>query len=320
MGFMSLSAGSQLSCKFKSATWQKGNFKGRDYQTCFIENEAVASSDLTIEIFSKDTAQAVWTQYNSRVKNIPSNIAALPLLAVNFCYCAISSVGNLFKGLRELIFLDLGGNKIENIQRDAFVDNIKLEWLGLGSNKLKRVHSDFFKTLSNLVSLFLHSNLIEFVEPSAFFNLINLEELHLTSNKLTFIDSKTFQGPMKLKIFHLGENEIDSMEPNAFEEIRSLKTLYLTNNVCLGKNYDSTSLNALKNDVRTNCNLVSIPRFEFKIKEIKEQCNLNELTKKISTSEKNLNSEMKTEILNLNAKLTTEVLNFNTIQTLLLKQ
>lgn len=157
--------------------------------------------------------------YEREVKHIPVNLSqTFPnLVAISLPGCSISSIGDHFKGLSDVVILSLSSNQIDTVAIDAFKDNAHLEYLELDTNKLKYISNELFQPLHNIKGLFLQKNQIEVIESSAFKNLINLEELQLYFNKISSIDAKTFQNLKKLKSLYLQHNQIVAVETGAFD-------------------------------------------------------------------------------------------------------
>ena len=84
---------------------------------------------------------------------------------------------NSFQHLNKLQILNLGSNRIEQIEINRFqfqgLDN--LEELNLSDNKLTKIESNSFQHLKTLKLLYLNSNQIEQIEINGFKRLKNLK-------------------------------------------------------------------------------------------------------------------------------------------------
>lgn len=90
-----------------------------------------------------------------------------------------------FKGLTNLVELDLSGNMLENVPSETFPDCPSLMRLTLSGNPVKALRKAAFNHLSFLSTLELSNCELSRVEEGAFQGLPNLEWLHLDGNRLT---------------------------------------------------------------------------------------------------------------------------------------
>lgn len=92
-----------------------------------------------------------------------------------------------FKGLTNLVELDLSGNLLETVPTETFLDCPSLMRLTLSYNPIRTLRKAAFNHLSFLNTLELSHCDLSKVDDNAFVGLINLEWLHLNGNKLTSI-------------------------------------------------------------------------------------------------------------------------------------
>lgn len=90
-----------------------------------------------------------------------------------------------FRGLTNLVELDLSGNMLENVPSESFLDCPSLMRLTLSDNPIKTLRKAAFNHLSFLSTLELSNCELSRVEENAFQGLMNIEWLHLDRNKLT---------------------------------------------------------------------------------------------------------------------------------------
>jgi hypothetical protein len=109
-------------------------------------------------------------------------------------------------------YLDLDFNKISEISKNAFQDQLKLRTLCLDNNQIKLLQPGIFDPLTSLTKLGLQENLIEVIEDSLFSKNEKLERLFLQGNK----------------IFAVG--------PNAIKHLTKLKEIWLFGNPCMHPN------------------------------------------------------------------------------------
>lgn len=194
-------SGSALFCRFENISGSiLGNF--RTLRICFIEGQSVLSPDSTIKQYPVGSAKGLYINSNKDIKFVPANIAAIfpNLISLQIYKCAITAIGDQFKGLLSLDQLYLGFNDIETIAEDAFVDNANIEELNMSENKLKHLSAGLFRSLIKLKSLHLHNNQINSIESGAFENLNNLNDLKLSGNPCINKDYRSGSDVSNLKI------------------------------------------------------------------------------------------------------------------------
>jgi hypothetical protein len=92
-----------------------------------------------------------------------------------------------FRGLSNLVELDLTDNLIPIVPTDTFQDYTSLMRLSLVGNPIKELKTSAFKHLPFLTTLELSNCYIERIEDEAFMGLDNLEWLRLDGNRITNI-------------------------------------------------------------------------------------------------------------------------------------
>lgn len=127
------------------------------------------------------------------------------LQRIYLCRCRITSIDDrTFKGLTNLVELDLSGNLLETVPTETFLDCPSLMRLILNTNPIKAVRKAAFNHLSFLSTLELSQCEISSVEDGAFLGLYSLEWLHLNGNKLTALPTSHL--PESLKGVQLQDN------------------------------------------------------------------------------------------------------------------
>ncbi|XP_053696149.1 uncharacterized protein LOC128743574 [Sabethes cyaneus] len=92
-----------------------------------------------------------------------------------------------FKGLTNLVELDLSENMLSVVPTETFADYPALMRLSLSGNPIRALRTNAFKHLSFLTTLELSNCQIELVEDEAFIGMDNLEWLRLDGNRITNI-------------------------------------------------------------------------------------------------------------------------------------
>lgn len=120
--------------------------------------------------------------------------------------CRIAAIDDrTFKGLTNLVELDLSDNLLEVVPTEAFVDCPSLMRLTLNSNPIRTLKRAAFNHLPYLNTLELRNCEISKVDTEAFAGLNSLEWLHLDANKLTAIKASSVM-PSTLKGVQLQDN------------------------------------------------------------------------------------------------------------------
>lgn len=102
--------------------------------------------------------------------------------------CRITRIDeHAFKGLSNLVELDLSQNLLSSVPTDTFSDYPSLMRLSLSENPIRALKKASFKHLNFLTTLELSNCQIELIEDEAFFGLDNLEWLRLDGNRLAAI-------------------------------------------------------------------------------------------------------------------------------------
>lgn len=131
-----------------------------------------------------------------------------------------------FKGLGDLVLLDLSQNELTEIPHGVFGMLSKLKNLDLSSNVITHIQKDSFSGLVQLERLYLHGNQIQSIQLEAFQGLEMLLELKLQGNQLSSLPSLRFPG---LLLLDLSYNNIPSLGPSDFQtpHLEALKVVSL---------------------------------------------------------------------------------------------
>jgi Leucine-rich repeat (LRR) protein len=174
--------------------------------------------------------------------------------------CKISNIHkDAFSGIaKSLVQLNLRGNNLASVPKEALRNLTKLEKLVLGQNNIKTVKTNTFVKLTNLKDLDLSQNKIIGLELKAFdglrnsleflglhanminqdnlaplSNLSRLEQLNLAYNTLTgTLPDNAFKSMNSLAYLNIQGNRITSISPATFEGLhKQLKVLLLSENM-----------------------------------------------------------------------------------------
>lgn len=113
--------------------------------------------------------------------------------------CRIGQIGeHAFRGLTNLVELDLSHNLLTSVPSSTFEDTPFLRYLSLASNPIQKIESTAFKTVPGMAKLDLSNCEIQTIAPNAFEKLESLEWVKLNDNKLTELPSRTVETISKL--------------------------------------------------------------------------------------------------------------------------
>ncbi|XP_070502735.1 uncharacterized protein [Chironomus tepperi] len=140
---------------------------------------------------------------------------------------------------KNLMYLQLIGNKIQSLPDNVFQSMLNLRELILQNNSIKSVNPKTFENMPSLTLLSLSGNDIAEVPPKAFVSLSSLESLQLNSNSINKLHPDSFEGLGNIKTLMLHANQITDLPAAVFVPLRSLTELVLWNNRLTTLNSDS---------------------------------------------------------------------------------
>ncbi|XP_072396248.1 uncharacterized protein kek1 [Diabrotica undecimpunctata] len=121
--------------------------------------------------------------------------------------CRIGQIDNLaFRGLTNLIELDLSHNLLTGIPTGTFKDIPFLRDLIISNNPIQKIESQAFQAVHGLVKLDLSNCEIQNVAPKAFEGIEMLESLKLNGNRLSELRLRTVETLTRLHGVELHDN------------------------------------------------------------------------------------------------------------------
>ncbi|XP_053569818.1 transforming growth factor beta activator LRRC32-like [Bombina bombina] len=136
--------------------------------------------------------------------------------------------------LYTLLELNIGYNKVENIENKAFHNLSQLYSLNLIANILDKhyfAHKGIFGSLQTLKVLNLANNNLNSEMVSCYLtNIFSLEKLDLSGNTITSLPSKLFNEVLQLSELDLSNNNIMEIEKGTFDSLKELRVLNLALN------------------------------------------------------------------------------------------
>ena len=137
---------------------------------------------------------------------------------------------SMFKGLRNLTYLDMSDNQPISVNSTPFMELEYLEDLNLFNCGLRNLSDTMFTGLSNLLKLNLWWNHLHHLPSGVFVRLTKLKVLDLSYNNLDHLPSGVFVGLTKLKVLDLSYNRLyhsTSLPTDIFQPLIHLEQLKL---------------------------------------------------------------------------------------------
>lgn len=176
--------------------------------------------------------------YN-RIAHLPRGMLknfAKTLNHLNLEENVIHTTPDALKDLRNLISLNLNGNKLNKLDDDMLAGSKgTIRELFLANNHLKSIPEKALSGMNRLENLDLSKNRIKELKPNAFGieygETSSLSRLNLGGNKLGNIThSGVFSHMGTLTYLDLSYNRIRNLAPRVFEHLKGLESLFLQNN------------------------------------------------------------------------------------------
>lgn len=151
--------------------------------------------------------------------------------AINLRGNRISSMLMSFSFYMNLRSLDVSRNRVTSLGARVFEFQEKLEILNISGNEIATVSKDAFRGLRSLRVLDLSENMLKEWPATALTDTIDLAELYLTSNQLMAFADRTFERLGQLRVLRLDDNLISEVPTGALRRLPALKQLGLNNNL-----------------------------------------------------------------------------------------
>ncbi|CAL8085006.1 unnamed protein product [Orchesella dallaii] len=130
----------------------------------------------------------------------------------------------------KLARLDLHGNQLKTIPKDAFQNLKNLEYLDVAWNLFDKLDPGYFFHLSKLTWFNASHNEIPEFKRGAFARNGFLRVIYLTHNKMTKLDAAAFRGMRLLTRLYLNDNQIGEVGRGAFNSLQRIKTIDISRN------------------------------------------------------------------------------------------
>lgn len=128
-----------------------------------------------------------------------------------------------FTGLRNLEFMSLWMNKLEEVPENVFDDLVNLKNLSLQANKIQRLPEHLFQKLTKLQNINLSHNRLRFIPAYLFTFNINLVHISLNDNYITYVSPRLLLTLKKLKTCTFLRNPAINEEAIRLRDLVKLK-------------------------------------------------------------------------------------------------
>ncbi|GFO33465.1 immunoglobulin superfamily containing leucine-rich repeat protein 2 [Plakobranchus ocellatus] len=181
---------------------------------------------------------------------LPKNITYLDMSRNPISYLNISEISEY----TDLLSFELNGEPaLVQVSNDSVPQaGSNLQQLDLGRNKISEVEDTSFQFLSSLIYLNLSKNSLQRINNMTFQGLVNLRTLDLSRNAIFHIDVGAFDCLTKLEQLDLSHNtrfsySIHHMPSRLFMPFQELRILYIQGNSNGFMQYPNAALATLKN-------------------------------------------------------------------------
>ncbi|XP_054762235.2 protein artichoke-like [Lytechinus pictus] len=130
-------------------------------------------------------------------------------------------------GLREIIQIDLHGNKITELSPATFHGLSNLAALNLNDNRIKSLHTDLLHDALALRTFLVSGNSLRSLPETIFRNNHQIERLDLSDNILWGVPEDCFQPLGELTSLNISYNRLNEKNPMIFTGLSQLKELFL---------------------------------------------------------------------------------------------
>eukprot|EP00026_Physarum_polycephalum_P010540 Phypoly_transcript_10706.p1 GENE.Phypoly_transcript_10706~~Phypoly_transcript_10706.p1 ORF type:complete len:331 (+),score=36.47 Phypoly_transcript_10706:44-994(+) len=157
----------------------------------------------------------------NHLRHIPNALALPSIKELYFVNNKISAISTGVRNLTTLTLLELGSNRIRNLENLELLVNLEQLWLGM--NKITTIQN--LDTLTKVTKMSIQSNRLTSI-GNGLANLVSLQELYLSHNGITHISG--LDTLVNLKILDLSSNQITKLEN--VTSLRSLEEFWFNDN------------------------------------------------------------------------------------------
>lgn len=167
------------------------------------------------------------------VGNVFEDLEKLESLEMSFIYSRSGFEFDILRPLVKLKWLSIDYNNIRRIPDTSFENLSALQYVNLDCNQLQNIPVKLFKSgfHRDLKEIRLYHNKIVEINSHTFEGLMSIETILLTRNRIGTIRSLAFNNLEQLTRLLLNQNNVKRIEPHAFSNLPNLKELNLQNNL-----------------------------------------------------------------------------------------
>ena len=178
-----------------------------------------------------------------------NGLFALSLLAMN--YNLLEGIhADAFKNCSSIQDLQLSGNNLDSVP-SALKDMGILKMLDLGENRIENLERSNFDGMTGLYGLRLMNNYVSNISRDLFAELPALQILNLARNKIEHVDGEAFRGNPMLQAIRLDSNLLEDIS-TSFTNISSLLWLNVSDNMIERFDYSYLPLHLQWMDLHRN--------------------------------------------------------------------
>ncbi|XP_041975341.1 toll-like receptor Tollo [Aricia agestis] len=171
---------------------------------------------------------------------------------LDISYCNMKYItSNTVKNMPGLMYLNLAGNDLSDMEADTFKSLLDLEELDLSDNNIKSLPDEIFNENTELATLHIQRNPIDsvyglqisdlltlnagqtnikFVGPSMFNGMTYIANLNLSGNNIEKIHNQAFHKLVELNYLDLSYNDLDFVSSILIKENIELDIFKISNN------------------------------------------------------------------------------------------
>jgi Leucine-rich repeat (LRR) protein len=182
--------GTELNCNFGTNSFY---YLWPTFKECRVINKNFPSSTknkrftFSGSIKEKNYTTAVYFHSSPSIDFIPFQIFTefpnLNGILITWSNIPTLTEGFFTKDFKDIQYLSLYFNNIDQIEEFALINLTELKWIYLGSNQIESIKTNIFKNNQKLEFIGLFSNKIKMIHPNLFVNLNNLVEVWLEDNE-----------------------------------------------------------------------------------------------------------------------------------------
>ncbi|KAM9337151.1 uncharacterized protein ABDE67_018456 [Symphorus nematophorus] len=154
--------------------------------------------------------------------------SSLTILRMNGMKCNLTALIKISCTIPTMSKLQLRRNKFHFVHSGLFNLCVNVTELDLGDNKINNIQDNAFRSMQGLRILTLSRNKLSSV-PAATRNLSTLQELDLSGNTITKLGCQDFANLPKLRKLYLYLNSISALQDCVFKDLVNLQILKLQN-------------------------------------------------------------------------------------------